>query len=120
LIGIVEASGTVSFLGTPVEIGSEFVATATRGRSPGLRFRFANGCAEGGCANWTGDGCGIAAAIVQGANAAPILPHCGIRQQCRWYRDRGGRACAVCSHVMRGCEQTVASREERGTMPPAK
>ena len=112
LIGIVEATGSVAFLGTPLPIDQHFVTIAAQGRSTGLRFRFANGCARDGCANWNGDCCGIAARISKAVSGdARALPNCGIRPQCRWYRERGERACAVCPQVVRGCE-------EGGAVPP--
>jgi hypothetical protein len=107
LIGILQANGSVAFLGVPLTIDKQFVDTAAQGRPAELRFRFAGRCAKGGCANWAADGCGIAAriSVSSGSTAARgELPDCGIRADCRWFRERGATACAACPAVMRGSE----------------
>jgi hypothetical protein len=111
LIGIVQADGRVGFLGQPLPIDRNFVEIATQGRPPELRFRFASPCAKSRCANWGGTGCGIAAGLPK--SAAPAegnLPNCGIRPQCRWFREQGERACGVCPEVVRGSEERSAGR----------
>jgi hypothetical protein len=110
LIGIVQADGSVAFLGNPQPVDQQFLAIAARGRAPELRFRFANTCAQGACANWAGDCCGIAAQISAAAETnTQDLPDCGIRPECRWYAERSARACAVCPRVVRGAETGASS-----------
>jgi hypothetical protein len=109
LIGIVQGDGSVAFLGQPLTIDRQFVDVAAQGRPAELRFRFASPCAKSGCANWSGCGCGIATSITQSiAAAASELPNCGIRPQCRWFREHGARACAVCPEIVRGAEDVRA------------
>jgi hypothetical protein len=109
LIGIVQADGSVAFLGNPLSVDRQFVEIASQGRPPELRFRFASACAEGGCANWGANGCGIAAQISRSDGIGRSeLPDCGIRPQCRWFRDRGANACAACPEIVRGSEGTRA------------
>jgi hypothetical protein len=105
LIGIVQENGSVAFLGQALPIDRRFVQIATQGRPPELRFRFANTCAEGVCANWAGDSCGIAAQISPTGTATGGPPNCGIRTQCQWYRQRGATACVACPEIVRGSEE---------------
>jgi hypothetical protein len=109
LIGIAQADGSIAFFGKPLPIDQRFVDTAAQGRPAEQRFRFAGACAKGGCANWGGSGCGIAAQISRSDEAGTSeLPNCGIRPQCRWFRDRGASACAVCPEIVRGSEAARA------------
>jgi hypothetical protein len=103
LIGIVRADRTVAFLGGSIPVDRQFARAAGEGRPPEVRFRFAGPCAQSGCANWNGGGCGIAAQFaVERVPPAEELPECGIRPQCRWFHERGPSACATCPQVVRG------------------
>ena len=111
LIGIVQADGSVAFLGNPQPIDQQFVAVAAQGRAPELQFRFANNCAQSACANWAGNCCGIAARIAAAvAVDTQNLPDCGIRAECRWYSERGAHACAACPQIVRGAEARLGER----------
>ncbi len=103
VIGIVTAQGTVNFLSQPLPVTKEFIATAHKGRSPEKRFRFSNRCAENGCRQWTGNGCGIIEAVMEQSERISVkirLPKCGIRSDCRWYYQSGADACAVCPLIV--------------------
>ena len=105
LIGIVNADGSVAFLGRPLPLNDQFVQIAAQGRPPELRFRFVHECAEGGCANWSGRRCEVAAQVSNSDRfPSPDLPRCGIRSECRWFSEQGPKACAVCATVVRGAE----------------
>jgi hypothetical protein len=109
LIGIVQADGKVSFVGTPLGVDREFRQQAGAGRPPEVRLRFAGTCARGGCAQWTGAGCGVADRIPALEKApAEELPACGIRPRCRWFQQRGPAACAVCPYIVRGASSDDA------------
>lgn len=122
LIGIVQADGSVAFLGSPQPVDQQFVAIASRGRAPEMRFRFANPCVRGACANWAGVGCGLAAKMTAAAELASPLPGCGIRSDCRWYAEQGGRACAICPEIVRGADRAAGppaspQQEQSGDSP---
>ena len=103
LLGIVEADGRVGFLGEPLRVDEDFVVKAKEGRAPERRFRFSSRCLETGCRQWTGSRCGVIDGVM--AEAGPQetgvgLPACGIRPQCRWFRQSGAEACGVCPFVI--------------------
>ena len=105
LIGIRDADGRITFLGTPLKIDADFVRVARRGSPPETRFRFASPCAEGLCANWEGGRCGVVARVARDRPERPVaLPDCAIRDRCRWHAERGEVACHVCPDVVRGAE----------------
>lgn len=104
LLGIVGPNGRLGYVSPSMTIDADFVRRAHRGRSPESRFRFAEPCAESGCAQWAGDRCGLIDEMLS-TSAAPqpvqILPRCGIRHSCRWFAQRGAAACDICPLVVR-------------------
>lgn len=104
LLGIVETDGHVSFLGREkIIIDEQFVQIAKKGRPPEKRFRFANTCIKSGCKQWTDGRCGVIDSIFRfypKQPETPDLPICSIRQHCRWYKQSGSHACAVCPDVI--------------------
>jgi len=110
LIGIVREDGAVNMLQEAITITQDFVDTANLGRKPEMRFRFAGKCIKNGCAQWTGERCGIIDKIMDYVedkvesssedNQFSQLPNCSIRSQCRWFKQRGGEACKVCPMVI--------------------
>lgn len=122
LLGVMTSSGRLAYLNPPAPVDAAFVARAGAEGSPEQRFRFADTCIEGGCPQWTGDGCGIAD-LVPGetgadsisSGAAQSLPRCSIRHSCRWYSQRGAAACAVCPLIvadMGGTETYLSVRAQ--------
>jgi hypothetical protein len=105
LVGVVEADGRVANLGTPLPVDAGFLDAARAHGPPERRFRFSSPCTEGRCAQWDGRGCGLIDRIhdhVEAAGALEIpqtLRACAIRAGCRWWRQRGAAACAVCPLV---------------------
>ncbi len=59
LVGVVLSDGRVGFAADRIEVDAEFVRTASEGRVPEKRFRFASPCARGACSQWTGSRCGV-------------------------------------------------------------
>ena len=102
IIGIVQNDGTVAHLHKPLEVDSDFLEEASRGRSPEQRFRFAGPCAESGCSQWTGASCRVSDSVVEllVAEQTESIPQCGIRRTCRWFRQNGLKACSVCTLVV--------------------
>ena len=106
LIGVVTADGRVTNLGTPLTVDAAFIATAKALGAPERRFRFSSPCQKQRCAHWSNHECGLIGELHTAASeagedlAAPALPRCAIRAQCRWWRQRGRDACAVCPLVV--------------------
>jgi hypothetical protein len=106
LIGVVGEDGRVANLGTPMPVDAGFLDVARASGAPERRFRFSSRCVEGHCAQWDGRGCGLIDRVLShvgaaGALAMPAtLPPCAIRASCRWWRQRGAAACAVCPLVV--------------------
>lgn len=104
LIGIVDADGTVRYLGGAPAVDDDFVEIARQGRAPESRFRFAEPCAEGSCKNWSDNQCGLIGQILVEAGVTSgdsnVLPRCGIRANCVWFAQEGRRACDVCAAVV--------------------
>jgi hypothetical protein len=104
LLGIVQKEGHVSFLGKEkLIVDEQFVQIAKSGRPPEKRFRFANNCLKSGCKQWTGSRCSVIDTVfkfVPMRSEFSELPNCSIREQCRWYKQSGSRACAVCPEVI--------------------
>jgi len=119
LVGIVGPDGRVGYVNPAMPIDDEFVARARTGRTPESRFRFGEPCAEGRCAQWAGDHCGLIEEFLASPKAEAAtsgsrtpLPRCSIRASCRWFRERGPDACAICPLVVRS-QREPASNELR-------
>jgi len=84
-----------------------FLATSLYQGAPAARRLFAPACVETDCAHWRGGGCELLGRIAQllAEAAAPVRPSpaydCGIRQDCRWRRQRGDEACGICGFIAR-------------------
>lgn len=108
LFGIV-ADGKVQYLDETIVVDKTFTEAAKKGRSPESRFRFAGKCIKGGCAQWNGGKgvCGLADKLIGEIDAPPQaeLQHCAIRENCRWFAQRAGDACAICSETVRNMEE---------------
>ncbi|MBZ9712542.1 hypothetical protein [Deinococcus multiflagellatus] len=102
LIGVVAPGGLIQLLPSALEVDAEFVAAAHTGRAPEKRFRFASPCQAGGCAQWTGQRCGVIDAVAEVVPTQPgaALPACSIRDRCRWYMQTGEGACQGCAYVV--------------------
>jgi len=102
LLGVVVASGELAYASERLVIDDEFVQIARAGRSPEKRFRFSSRCVQAACRQWTGARCGVIDAVVEtvGPRDATDLPACSIRPECRWFRQSGATACAVCPEVL--------------------
>lgn len=115
LLGVIDAQGSVQFIGTPIPVTEEFVQIARNGRSPEKRFRFTTTCAQRGCAQWAGGRCHIGA-VVAATTLAPesdaLLP-CGLRDRCRWYDQEGKRVCNTCRYVVTDGRPEDRSAPER-------
>lgn len=103
LLGVRGAEGRIVPLRTAMVVDDGFVEAARAAGPPEARMRFASPCRTGGCAQWTGERCGVIARVMAHLNTPPApgtLPPCLIRASCRWYAERGGAACGVCDLVV--------------------
>jgi hypothetical protein len=107
LVGIVGTDGRLGYITPAMPIDADFVARARLGRTPESRFRFGEPCVRDRCAQWAVDRCGLITELLatpKGIAATSVkhrpLPACGIRNSCRWFRDRGADACAICPLVV--------------------
>ncbi|HEX3424770.1 MAG TPA: hypothetical protein VHT30_01470 [Acidimicrobiales bacterium] len=106
LLGEVQEDQRVAFVHPAIPVDAEFVAQASD--SAQRRFRFAEACVASGCAQWTGERCGVIDEVLTAARTtAPQLvvveaplPYCGIRSSCRWFHQSGRAACRVCRFVV--------------------
>ena len=107
LTGVIEPGGRVANLPTPLPIDANFIDQARAGGPLEKRFRFSSPCVEGRCGYWTGHECGLIGKLHEAIVAQvsePSLPACAIRAECRWWRQRGRDACAICAFVVTGSE----------------
>ncbi|MGC2776031.1 MAG: hypothetical protein WA418_10400 [Bradyrhizobium sp.] len=106
LLGVVNAEGRIDFIPERIEIDAAFTAVAKAGRPPEQRFRFSSPCLKRGCEKWDGERCGVAKILQErGPDLLPrepaaALPHCSIRQDCRWHGEYGDVICFACSWVI--------------------
>ena len=103
LIGIIGSDGRVQYLGRPTPIDVQFVSVADAGTLPESRFRFAEACARERCGHWAGQVCSLVERITEAVPpnvGGTVLPACGIRRSCVWYKQVGARACVACPAVV--------------------
>ena len=103
LIGVVLRNGRVAFSAETRLVDGEFVREAQAVGTPERYFRFASPCAQGACAQWAGDRCGVIETVLTENDRTEALeppPECAIRSSCRWYVQTGLAACHVCPLVV--------------------
>jgi hypothetical protein len=104
LLGVITPEEQVAMLSEQVEINQEFIDAFSKEKTPESQFRFANRCVKSGCQQWASGRCGVIDAVMKvnpNLQADSInLPICSIRSQCRWYRQVGANACAVCPFII--------------------
>jgi hypothetical protein len=106
LIGVLAADGRVVNIGTPLPVDRAFLEAAQAHGPPESRYRFSSPCQKERCGHWTGHQCKLIGELFNTAIEAGVelsttaLPRCAIRAQCRWWRQRGRDACAVCPLVV--------------------
>lgn len=114
LLGIVMPDGNIAYAKDRIEVDANFAAGASSGNPAEQRFRFSSPCMKGACKQWTNGGCGIIEAIVAEApvkTVAHSLPLCSIRDDCRWFAQRGSKSCEVCPMVITDQRPHLQSRD---------
>lgn len=104
LLGVVQPDGKVGFIKDRIEVTREFLDMISDGSLPEIRFRFSSTCMGGACKQWANGECSLPERL---ANIIPIsevadaaLPDCSIRDQCRWFAQRGSSVCCICPLVV--------------------
>jgi len=108
-LGVVTRKGQVAYLNPGPPVTSELLVILNqRGVPIENRLRFAGACREHQCVQWQAEaGAGRCGLIDHAIDALEIesgpetLPHCGIRQTCRWFAQHKSSACAACPEVIR-------------------
>ena len=105
LLGVIVGPGTLAYASDRLVVDEEFVQIARAGRSPEKRFRFSARCVQSACRQWTGTRCGVIDAVLEAVEprSTEELPECSIRPDCRWFRQSGAAACAVCPEIVTDC-----------------
>jgi hypothetical protein len=125
LIGMVGEDSRVANLGRPLPVDAGFLNAARANGPPERRFRFSSPCVDAHCAQWNGRACGLIDLVVGHVMAAGALqvreslPRCAIRAGCRWWRQRGAAACAVCPLIVTdaGGSEDAAAVSTAATVP---
>jgi hypothetical protein len=104
LLGVMTPEGRLGYIKPATRVDADFVARAKAMGRPESRFRFSVPCVEGDCPQWNGEGCAVVETVIEETASLDLaeasLPQCGIRATCRWYSQRGAKACAVCPLVV--------------------
>lgn len=102
LLGIVQSNGIVSLATEQIEVTKDFIEIVKLGRKPESRFRFADSCIQSSCNHWKDHKCTLINKVIDVFNKSGTVhpPECHIRNECRWYTQRGNMACAVCPYVI--------------------
>ncbi len=113
LLGFQTGSG-LAFVDPPLPVTPDFLErVAATGGEAEARFRFTEPCVERGCAQWGAKGCGVIEKLLSakeepGAPAATgDVPPCALRSRCRWFAQRGGEACRLCTYVVTDNRQVL-------------
>ena len=121
VIGAVQQDGRVAHFATTLVANEAFLATVGAQGSPEQRFRFSSPCAEGKCAQWTGQACGLIDRLAksltnatEASTAEDPAPPCTIRAGCRWFQQNSYAACGVCSFVVTDPGVTTAQGASPG------
>lgn len=97
LLGAVRPDGAIGILPQRYYVTAAFVdAVGMADEAPERRFRFAAPCQFGNCQNWQKSTC----QVIELALTLPVErkyhAECAIRDDCRWFAQRGKSACEVC------------------------
>jgi len=109
LLGVVAGKGQLAYLKPNPPVTPELLVSLTQQGVPiENRIRFAGPCMEHHCVQWQGAAgtgrCGLidhAIDVLAIQSGAETLPHCGIRDTCRWFAQHRREACAACPEIIR-------------------
>jgi len=106
LLGVLGADGKIHNMRTAMIVDQDFVDNACTKGPPEGRMRFSASCQSGQCAQWDDGKCGVIERVLK--RLAPAtetspkkhLQPCVIRNDCRWFSQRGAPACNACQKVV--------------------
>jgi hypothetical protein len=119
--GVVDHSADtpeVLYFEEPLPVTPELLALASPLR-PTEVFRFGATCQQRGCAHWGGKTCNLAERIVDGIEPGTLAPICQLRPTCRWFAERGARACVRCAAIVTQDERPTEAIREAAKVTPA-
>jgi len=107
ILGVVKEDNHIAFLKKKFSVNEEFIQIAKLGRSPEKRFRFFDKCVKGGCKQWKENRCSLIDNIISNCNVKLLeikqdenFKDCIIRENCRWFNQKGYEACKICPEVI--------------------
>jgi hypothetical protein len=108
VIGLIDDSGRVVNFATPLQATEQFLKEARQNGPLEKRFRFSSDCKEAHCIHWNQAKCGLIPKLQVEAKTSTSIDEqrasykrpCSIRANCRWWRQEGYEACAVCLIVV--------------------
>ncbi len=113
LLGVVlEDEGTpqVAYTDKGASLPDDFDAEEL-GIDPGHSLRFSAPCANSGCGQWRGGGCGLGKAILEQLQpVVDVVPACTLRATCRWFAENGTQSCLRCPQVTTKAPTSTAVR----------
>jgi hypothetical protein len=122
VLGVVEQTPegpVVNYLERPLAATPEVLAMSAPFH-PTEIFRLAAECQTQACPHFDGTSCGLARRIVQIMPAVTEqLPACGIRQECRWFRQEGSAACRRCPQIATVNHNASGTVQAVVNLPPA-
>ena len=120
IIGIVGGTADgpeVAYLSHPLSIQDDAVRSIlVNDANPTEYLRLAAIC-QSSCTHFSGSHCRLVERLV---NILPVvvngLPECGIRANCRWFREHGREACVRCPQVVTENYQSTEAMHEVGAV----
>nr|MBB6141726.1 hypothetical protein [Mucilaginibacter sp. X5P1] len=104
ILGVKQQDGTIGILPIPIKLNHDFNQNCiSQNINPIEHFRFVNNCIDSKCRQWINNKCSITAKALSVLNMIPIeehLPKCGIRSDCRWYKQERASACKFCKYII--------------------
>jgi hypothetical protein len=120
IFGVVEGTidePKVTYLRHPLPVTPDVLAAADP-VEPTEIFRFVGRCLERRCQQFGNGQCQLAKRLVQGLpTVTQELPHCAIRQCCRWWHQEGKAACWRCPQIVR-TNYYLSDPMRQAIMPP--
>ena len=109
LLGIVVEEGHVAYLHPNLPVTDDMLQALDKNGIPkDNRMRFSCSCMKEKCVQWQDTSnfgrCGLidhAVTVLYQDEKLDQLPHCGIRQHCRWFFQHRLAACSVCPEIVR-------------------
>ena len=104
LLGVIQSDRSVAFLKDRIPVTHEFLDIVGKDRVPENQFRFSSPCLGSVCKQWVNGGCSLPERLgelikISDSTHTP-LPQCSIREECRWFIQRGAEACHICPLVV--------------------